>query len=677
MSFISVTSRYGVVLTILVVLQSFHTAHAGMNDALGVVRIDASSGLVHLATSKLTGNVGYNLKKMHKNLDQLDKFLKETTRPKSVHRRAKGYLEEAEGNYKKITDYELGKFDQSHPDWLSGTKRLEDSRIALANYHSEFVLGKTATPKAPQIAAVPDTSKPQPKTPTQTAAPQNTDVKSTGPLNSIVASELKKVIRFLDFVDKIFAADMDSGAAGKVAKIKPALADASLKLDSIRKDFADKFNQQHPDFIAVISRQAAAEKSLAAFRVENSGQLAAQATYASLSSKNKQIIGNLRGIMSILNAAPLNENGFEFAKSQLARAEENHKTLASALQNEVSANDPVLLEINTLISNARTFVGQIPTRIAAKNATENSVLNAKYSSKIKTIETRFKDLGMTSNLHREHIGKIIWSRNKKALADGSLNQLGNRFALSDPIFGSAFLPRSLGNTAVFSKQTGVPYENAKFAYELHLFINDQEVTLNAGRFGGGALPPKYGKAITVIPVTPNPVPVNTGFYGEAETWRKITTKLPIGEYKVRAELWGGQHQRMTKAPIAEGQFTLTKAKGERILARGKYPKNGYGAGDITILKGQIAKNRVGLGDTLNTILKIWITDEWAFGAFTDTKQTHRTLPVSILYADIDGDGVCTVVKRFFRSRLAGTNNWSVLRQVANVGGATIDVECPK
>ncbi len=190
----------------------------------------------------------------------------------------RGYLEEAEGNYKKITDYEIGKFDENHAEWLAGTKRLKEAREALKRYHQELVLGETPAQKAPQAIAAPTAPKPQPTTPAP-ATTQSADTENTGPLNSIVAYELKKAAQSLTEVEKLLSADMDSGPAGKIAHIQPLLEDIRQKLDSIRKNNAGKFNQQHPDFVAVIKRQTAAKQALAAFRAENSVQLAAQKTY--------------------------------------------------------------------------------------------------------------------------------------------------------------------------------------------------------------------------------------------------------------------------------------------------------------------------------------------------------------------------------------------------------------
>ncbi len=146
--------------------------------------------------------------------------------------------------------------------------------------------------------------------------------------------------------------------------------------------------------------------------------------------------------MSVFKAVSLDKNGLDFAKSQLAGAERNHKILTMALRDKVTANDPILLEINTIISNARDFVAKIPTRITLREAAENSALIAKHAAIVKTIETRFKDLGTTSDLHRTQVGRIMWSRSKQALASGDVNQLANRFALSDPIYGSAFASAS-------------------------------------------------------------------------------------------------------------------------------------------------------------------------------------------------------------------------------------------
>ncbi len=131
--------------------------------------------------------------------------------------------------------------------------------------------------------------------------------------------------------------------------------------------------------------------------------------------------------------------------------------------------------------------------------------------------------------------------------------------------------------------------------------------------------------------------------------------------------------KFSKAPLATGAFTLFKSAGERITARGTFPGDNFGgADDVNQLKAQIAKNLVGLGIPLSSILDISLMDDWVLGAFTDTKQQWRMMRAAILYAD--GDGVCEYEIANFRARLAGTT-WGVLRK-AQVGGGG-DVECPE
>ena len=71
--------------------------------------------------------------------------------------------------------------------------------------------------------------------------------------------------------------------------------------------------------------------------------------------------------------------------------------------------------------------------------------------------------------------------------------------------------------AVWDPNTGDPYENRDFSYEVHLFIGEQEVKGSYARFCGGGLPPRLGQVVTVLPITPHPVPVGTGFWGRRKT----------------------------------------------------------------------------------------------------------------------------------------------------------------
>jgi len=104
---------------------------------------DTEKKTIHLAQSKtqnLSGVVRYQLKKITESLDKVDYYLNFNAPPKSKWESAKVHLEAAEREYNQILQYERGKFDESHPDYVAVVKRLEKTREAVETFHAEQVL---------------------------------------------------------------------------------------------------------------------------------------------------------------------------------------------------------------------------------------------------------------------------------------------------------------------------------------------------------------------------------------------------------------------------------------------------------------------------------------------------------------------------------------------------------
>ena len=96
--------------------------------------------LAQSQTQNLSGVVRYQLKKITESLDKVDYYLNFNAPPKSKWESAKVHLEAAEREYNQILQYERGKFDESHPDYVAVVKRLEKTREAVETFHAEQVL---------------------------------------------------------------------------------------------------------------------------------------------------------------------------------------------------------------------------------------------------------------------------------------------------------------------------------------------------------------------------------------------------------------------------------------------------------------------------------------------------------------------------------------------------------
>ena len=429
----------------------------------------------------------------------------------------RGSLEEAEYRHQKIKSDFAGKFSETHPDYLAAGARVAAARAAIAQYESDQ--------SAKQAAATSSAASQQQETAASTATvapstteptPEPVEAEAAGPLDSLVVRELKTVVEFLESAEKVLdpALQMDSGPAGRVAKATPLLEDAEWKLNSIRQNYSGKFSEDHPDFAAVVDRLAADRAALEAFSGDNSKALLATATYEALSYDERNAVDRMR----------------EVARRPLADYEKDYEFLTTVLEGKVAADNPILVEMNEIIAEQRQWVAEAPAREAAQKAEEGAALSAKHGAIVEAVRAQFKDWGPVNALHGAHVGQIVWSRDttQKVVQTDDAKLLDERFSLVDPLYATAFLARSLGNTAVWSPHTGEPRENFDFSYTLRLFIDDREIGTGALGFYRGELDPDNGKVVTVLPFTPNPVPIETGFVEEAEDWRQGDGRLGIG-----------------------------------------------------------------------------------------------------------------------------------------------------
>ena len=193
---------------------------------------------------------------------------------------------------------------------------------------------------------------------------------------------------------------MDAGPDGKIAATKPYFEEVEERLAGIRRNYAGKFSEAHPDFAAaVVARHADAEAALAAHNRQHGGALAAKApTKPCPTTRGRPSFGCGRS-----PGGPLKDY------------ERDYVLLSKALDGKVPADNPVLVEINTIVEAQRRWVAEAPKRKAAREAKVAAALSAKHTAALAAIRGRFKDLGTTSALHGERVGQIVWSRDKAAL----------------------------------------------------------------------------------------------------------------------------------------------------------------------------------------------------------------------------------------------------------------------
>lgn len=285
-----------------------------------------------------------------------------------------------------------------------------------------------------------------------------------------------------------------------------------------------------------------------------------------------------------------------------------------------------------------------------------------WSMETKRIMTRFQDGGYNSDLHKNNIGKIVWSNKQINYADQDSVKTKNRFKLSEPIFARVYLKHSLGNTPVYSSVNDKPSQNTRFGYEYKLFIDEQEKAVKFGVFMDSQLTGSAGETWTTMQFAPNPVPFTDNFKTEADAWRTATKGLSSGNHNVRFELWATMGQYRSRQPISVGEFILEVNKGERIAAGTPFPKDNYRGKDIETVRNEILDAVSGsIAKKPETVLKASVASNWKQGMYKTTKKRYKTISGTLLWPDKDNDSVCRFTTYNFISDHLGGNNWSPLR----------------
>ena len=114
-----------------------------------------------------------------------------------------------------------------------------------------------------------------------------------------------------------------------------------------------------------------------------------------------------------------------------------------------------------------------------------------------------------------------------------------------------------------------------------------------------------------------------------------------GKHRFRFEVWVSQGQHRSKGPVAAGEFTYARGKGDKVVA-GKLPK-GFLRGSeekqaINKMKKALLDRRV--AKSARDIVRVVPSSRWAEGRFAGTRKVFRKITDTVLWRDKDGDGLC-------------------------------------
>lgn len=174
-----------------------------------------------------------------------------------------------------------------------------------------------------------------------------------------------------------------------------------------------------------------------------------------------------------------------------------------------------------------------------------------------------QDQGITSELHGNNVGKIVWAKERITFKEQDRIPLADVFAADEPIYGRVYLPKSL--VRLGADEDGGRCPNPASQYRIKVLINgESRGVLNEQWFESDSW--------TTVQVTPRLAPGDDGDRqnrGVPDTWTAMVNELPDGDHGVVLEFWGGPED--CEILFAQGGFTLSKA-GEVSATLGILPE---------------------------------------------------------------------------------------------------------
>lgn len=279
------------------------------------------------------------------------------------------------------------------------------------------------------------------------------------------------------------------------------------------------------------------------------------------------------------------------------------------------------------------------------------------------------DQGMTSELHSQNAGKIVFSTSEIKFRKENPSQLATEFRLSEPLYARVYMTKALRNNQFFINGTPVPLSSPETHQTIKMFIDGKRQEYRFGEFlAHDIIGDKAAAHWTTWQMNLNPTDRSLGERYVMEAWSKLTAKLAPGRHKIRFEVWGQQGQAITANPVSTGEFTLLVDEGD-MAGAAEFPVDSYTGSDLTSIKQAMKDAMVGRGVTTkpDEVVDISVTSEWREGIYTDSKNRYRKIQGTVLWKDTDGDGLSRFTSYSFLQDWTGSG-WSALKFNAFVNG---------
>jgi len=297
-----------------------------------------------LRAQKLDSKVVRRITTISKSLDNLDKAV-----ASGNVKDAKSSLKAAEKEMGKILSWHKGKFDESHADFVAIQKRLAQSKVK--------VLGTAGAAEKPVERPV--------------GVNPATNGKGGGgkDLDGKVTKRIETISEHLDNLAK-------SVSAQNLGDAKSYLASAEKEMGKILSWYKGKFDESHPDFVAIKKRLAAGKESLT-----GEGGLAASAEGVgrALDAVLETMISNQKDLNQGLDELRKYTARYGSALSKSDR-KGNDRRIDTAISDIRNSVEKTLSVYGVAEETARDFEKQYPDVRVLKNLVKNT-LDAEWALK--------------------------------------------------------------------------------------------------------------------------------------------------------------------------------------------------------------------------------------------------------------------------------------------------------
>lgn len=312
--------------------------------------------------------------------------------------------------------------------------------------------------------------------------------------------------------------------------------------------------------------------------------------------------------------------------------------------------------ITFFFSFSFSIFGQTERKILVRTPAQRNAAEFEYKGEIYRFDSYKKDVpqqDISSEMHRNNIGKIIFSDEKIEFQNEDESKIKNRFNISDHIYGRAYMICSVANDTIASNYynyygilknvkkracgRGGRFANSASAF-YKLYIDGELSNWNIQNISFNDKSLQYTtRQVWLAPETEDEK--------VSDYWLEILDDLSEGEHSVRIELFSDGGNFISYRPLAAGEFTLVKGKNANTVSAGlKFSALDEGRKDPELAKqilGILNKKAKGMGWEM-TFKKVKMRTDWISSYVGSGNSLSRIREISVYGYATYPDGRCII-----------------------------------